>query len=173
MKIINVVLVLGLAGSAVFGIKQSMATKDLLEANRKLLASDQELKQADAELKDACWKVSAQNDSLKGVHTQGIPERYIASTASTANPPTSFTTWQPPQHAVNGTGTSGWMTFYSDGKEEVAGYTPGCDSSNAASNGGWKRMASAPRDGTTVEMLETYGVAPWYGIFRWTKDGQV
>ena len=34
-------------------------------------------------------------------------------------------------------------------------------------------MASAPRDGTVVEMMETYGTAPWYGRFRWTKDHTV
>ncbi len=45
-----------------------------------------------------------------------------------------------------------------------------CDSIAAASHGGWKPMSSAPRDGTVVEMIETYGVAPWYGIFKWTDE---
>jgi hypothetical protein len=44
-----------------------------------------------------------------------------------------------------------------------------CISIAAASNGGWQPVSTAPRDGTVVEMLETYGVAPWYGIFKWTK----
>lgn len=48
-----------------------------------------------------------------------------------------------------------------------------CDSLSASSSGGWKPMASAPRDGTVVEMLETYGVAPWYGRYKWIKKGTV
>lgn len=47
-----------------------------------------------------------------------------------------------------------------------------CDSVQAASSGGWKPIISAPRDGTTVELLETYGIAPWYGLFKWTKEQQ-
>ncbi len=34
---------------------------------------------------------------------------------------------------------------------------------------GWQPIATAPHDGTVVEVRCTYGVAPWYGIFRWTK----
>ena len=45
-----------------------------------------------------------------------------------------------------------------------------CESISAASSGEWKSVDSAPRDGTSVEMLETYGIAPWYGLFRWTTD---
>lgn len=45
-----------------------------------------------------------------------------------------------------------------------------CDSITASSYGDWKPVKSAPHDGTVVEMMETYGVAPWYGIFKWTKD---
>lgn len=44
-----------------------------------------------------------------------------------------------------------------------------CDSINASYSGGWKPVATAPRDGTVVEMLETYGIAPWYGRFKWVK----
>lgn len=32
---------------------------------------------------------------------------------------------------------------------------------------GWREMDTAPRDGTIVELCCTYGVAPWYGLFRW------
>src|SRR5258708_2297346 len=46
-----------------------------------------------------------------------------------------------------------------------------CDSIAAAGYGGWKPIITAPRDGTTIEMLETYGVAPWYGLFYWLKKG--
>lgn len=28
-------------------------------------------------------------------------------------------------------------------------------------------METAPRDGTVIEVRCTYGVAPWYGIYRW------
>ena len=45
-----------------------------------------------------------------------------------------------------------------------------CDSIGASFTGGWKTVDSAPRDGTVVEMLQTYGVAPWYDLFGW-KDG--
>lgn len=44
--------------------------------------------------------------------------------------------------------------------------------SNGAPGGsdGWQSMDSAPRDGTIVELKCTYGVAPWYGLFRWTDE---
>jgi hypothetical protein len=47
---------------------------------------------------------------------------------------------------------------------------PSCKSISVHDSGGWKPAASAPRDGTAVEMLETFGSAPWYGLFKWTKD---
>lgn len=34
----------------------------------------------------------------------------------------------------------------------------------------WRDMAEAPRDGTIIEIKNSYGVAPWFGIFRW-QDG--
>ena len=34
----------------------------------------------------------------------------------------------------------------------------------------WRDMATAPRDGTTVELVCTYGVMPWYDLHRW--DGR-
>ena len=36
---------------------------------------------------------------------------------------------------------------------------------------GWRSMDTAPRDGTWVELKNTYGVAPWYCIARWTDEG--
>ena len=36
---------------------------------------------------------------------------------------------------------------------------------------GWRSMDTAPRDGTIVELKCTYGVAPWYNLFRWS-DGR-
>jgi len=40
-------------------------------------------------------------------------------------------------------------------------------------NSDWRTMHSAPRDGSYVEIRCTYGIAPWYGLFRWTTDGLV
>jgi hypothetical protein len=37
----------------------------------------------------------------------------------------------------------------------------------------WKSIQTAPRDGTIVELKNTYGIAPWYGIFRWTSKIKV
>ncbi len=55
-----------------------------------------------------------------------------------------------------------WGCQFSFGKQ--------CYSIAASSYGGWKPAKFAPHDGTVVEMMETYGVAPWYGLFKWTKD---
>lgn len=35
---------------------------------------------------------------------------------------------------------------------------------------GWQTMASAPRDGTIIEICCTYGRAPWYGRYRWASE---
>ena len=35
---------------------------------------------------------------------------------------------------------------------------------------GWNSMDTAPRDGTWVEIKNTYGVAPWYCVARWTRE---
>jgi hypothetical protein len=35
---------------------------------------------------------------------------------------------------------------------------------------GWCSMDTAPRDGTWVELMCTYGVAPWYCIARWADE---
>ncbi len=40
-----------------------------------------------------------------------------------------------------------------------------------AQSTGWRDMASAPHDGTPIEIRNTYGVAPWFGLFRWTAVG--
>ncbi len=44
-----------------------------------------------------------------------------------------------------------------------------CDSARFA-GGDWKPGATAPRDGTVVEIMETFGIAPWYGPFKWTTE---
>lgn len=41
----------------------------------------------------------------------------------------------------------------------------------SASSDGWQEMSSAPRDGTWIEVKNTYGVAPSYGLARWTDEG--
>lgn len=33
----------------------------------------------------------------------------------------------------------------------------------------WRPIASAPRDGTIIEVRCTYGVAPWYGLYHWVS----
>lgn len=33
----------------------------------------------------------------------------------------------------------------------------------------WQSMTTAPRDGSTIEIQNNYGVMPWYGIFRWAE----
>jgi hypothetical protein len=35
---------------------------------------------------------------------------------------------------------------------------------------GWCDMSTAPRDGTVVELCCTYGVVPWYGVYRWSDE---
>src|SRR5208283_1963955 len=32
----------------------------------------------------------------------------------------------------------------------------------------WRDLCTAPRDGTIIEIRSTYGVAPWYGLYKWT-----
>lgn len=44
-----------------------------------------------------------------------------------------------------------------------------CNSVSSAMNGEWKPISSAPRDGTVVEIMQTYGVAPTFGLYKWTK----
>lgn len=34
---------------------------------------------------------------------------------------------------------------------------------------GWNPIASAPRDGTIIEIQNNYGIAPHFGLFKWHK----
>lgn len=55
-------------------------------------------------------------------------------------------------------------------------YAQHCIAISAASTGGWKPLRTAPHDGTAVEVLRTYGVAPYYARYKWTatyiQDGK-
>jgi hypothetical protein len=42
-----------------------------------------------------------------------------------------------------------------------------CESMGAATAGHWKALEDAPHDGAAVEVLNAYGVAPHYGLFRY------
>lgn len=47
----------------------------------------------------------------------------------------------------------------------ISNYTTGPDA--------WLGMSSAPRDGTVIEIRNSYGVVPWYSIFRWSDEMMV
>ena len=51
----------------------------------------------------------------------------------------------------------------------VWGQSYNCDSIGAAMTGHWKPLIEAPHDGTLVEELNTYGVAPYYSVAKFTK----
>jgi hypothetical protein len=52
----------------------------------------------------------------------------------------------------------------------VPTFSQQCKHSSFATSGGWKDMASAPRNGTVVEILNAFGWRPWYGRFKFTHD---
>jgi hypothetical protein len=45
-----------------------------------------------------------------------------------------------------------------------------CGSLTASMDGTWRSIGSAPRDGTTIELLQTYGIAPTYGLYKWDSS---
>ncbi len=49
-------------------------------------------------------------------------------------------------------------------------YIPGWRK-NTSPMTGFQSMESAPRDGTFIEICCQYGVAPWYGVFKWDGSG--
>lgn len=49
--------------------------------------------------------------------------------------------------------------------------TNNCSSLGATRFGQWKPLTTAPRDGTRIDMLQTYGIRPWHGVFRWQSWG--
>lgn len=57
-------------------------------------------------------------------------------------------------HSISSSGLSGAITT----------------SSGTGNTSQWRSMESAPRDGTWVELKNTYGVAPWYRLGRWTRE---
>jgi len=46
-----------------------------------------------------------------------------------------------------------------------------CESIAASAYGGWLPNNTAPRDGTIIEAMETYGVAPTYALVQWKPWG--
>jgi hypothetical protein len=50
----------------------------------------------------------------------------------------------------------------------IVGYEQ--QSEMAARSREWQTNATAPRDGTVIEYMNTYGVAPTYGLIRWTDE---
>ncbi len=34
----------------------------------------------------------------------------------------------------------------------------------------WRNITEAPRDGSVIEIQNNYGIAPWYGIFKWVNE---
>lgn len=67
-----------------------------------------------------------------------------------------------------GSGTVSWSSA-SGTSEAIPASTSSCSSAGAAINEEWKPIQDAPRDGTVIEVLETYGIAPWYGIYKWVE----
>ena len=43
-------------------------------------------------------------------------------------------------------------------------------SSGISHSDGWKLTDSAPKDGTVIEMAQTYGIAPTYGLYKWSNQ---
>lgn len=43
----------------------------------------------------------------------------------------------------------------------------------ASSEPPWQSMATAPRDGTVVEIQCRYGIRPWYDLMRWTATKEI
>lgn len=46
-----------------------------------------------------------------------------------------------------------------------------CPAVRYALGGDWKPVATAPRNGTVIEMMQAFGAAPWYGIYKWSPMG--
>jgi hypothetical protein len=78
--------------------------------------------------------------------------------------------------SVLATTTIGEVLWYvtsqpSDGTTSVSdnALTTACPA--RANTSGWSPLSEAPRDGTWVEVLNDYGVAPTYGLYHWNKSG--
>jgi hypothetical protein len=66
--------------------------------------------------------------------------------------------------------SNGTITTSTLSSSMSSGWTKTCSSRINLSDG-WKSMDSAPRDGTVVELAETYGIAPWFGLHKFV-DGR-
>lgn len=40
-------------------------------------------------------------------------------------------------------------------------------------DGPWQSMDTAPKNGVVIEIMNTYGIAPWYGLFKWSATQQI
>ena len=48
-----------------------------------------------------------------------------------------------------------------------------CPSEQFALEGSWQHMSAAPRNGTVIEVIQTWGIAPTYGLVRFPQKGSV
>jgi hypothetical protein len=65
----------------------------------------------------------------------------------------------PPGNATDIQSSSGWRVG-------TAGTTGGTIEAGEA----WRSMGSAPRDGTVIEIRQSYGIQPWFGLFKWVVE---
>lgn len=70
---------------------------------------------------------------------------------------------------TSGTVTSSGAGMVAQTQSDYIAYG-NCGSLSSASIGGWKKIDSAPRDGRKVELMQTYGIAPTTGVFKWDPE---
>jgi hypothetical protein len=64
------------------------------------------------------------------------------------------------------TGTTTWLSTGTYGIS-TSSTLQSCSSPQAVLSSQWKPLSSAPHDGTVVEVLNTYGIAPTYRLFKY------
>ena len=72
----------------------------------------------------------------------------------------------PDGHNCGVLGTTAWSTIGAS-SFITSSTLYSCSSSQAALSSKWKPLSTAPHDGTVVEILNTYGIAPTYGLFKY------
>lgn len=63
--------------------------------------------------------------------------------------------------------TWGTISTYGTSNLITSSTLQSCSSPQAALSSQWKPLSTAPHDGTVVEILNTYGIAPTYGLFKY------